>query len=262
MFHVELQPGTRGKHWACMRPLCGHDEVAIEGTSSIDATALLDRLLVEAPGSVGPGAASDLAVCDCDRLCAALYVEYFGDRVESTIDCATCSQSFDLGFSLREFAADLPRREARMKPDADGAFALPDGRRFRLPTARDQREVLGLEEAAAVSALLERCVVEGDPQTDPEAVEAAMEQAGAVLDADLEAACPDCGDARTVRFEMQSYLLRALAFERRFLVHEVHRIAMTYGWGFGEILGLSREDRRMYVRLIESDLSARRRQRS
>jgi hypothetical protein len=55
------------------------------------------------------------------------------------------------------------------------------------------------------------------------------------------------------------YLLRALAYEKQFLIHEVHRIALAYGWGYDEILSLTREDRRGFVRLIETDFAARRR---
>jgi hypothetical protein len=139
---------------------------------------------------------------------------------------------------------------------------LPDGRRFRLPTAGDQRSVLGLGAENAAAALLERCVVEGDPREDPALLQTAMDEVGAVLDLHLEAACPKCGALQGVRFDIQTYLLRALAYERRFLNHEVHRIAMAYGWGHEEILNLTREDRRAFVRLIEADQAGRRRLRA
>jgi hypothetical protein len=64
---------------------------------------------------------------------------------------------------------------------------------------------------------------------------------------------------QTVRFDIQSYLFRALGYERQFLNYEAHYIAKAYGWAYEEILGLRREDRRAFVRLIQSDRPARRR---
>ncbi|HEV8486721.1 MAG TPA: hypothetical protein VGV87_24460, partial [Blastocatellia bacterium] len=78
-----------------------------------------------------------------------------------------------------------------------------------------------------------------------------------LLDLDLDAVCPHCGARQTVRFDIQSYLFRALGYERQFLNHEVHCIARSYGWSYEEILSLSREDRRTFVGLIQSDRQAR-----
>jgi hypothetical protein len=147
-------------------------------------------------------------------------------------------------------------------PDEEGIYTLPDGRRFRLPTADDQYSIIGLEVEKAADALLGRCMVEGDPMESPEIIQTAMDEVGAVLDLHLEAACPKCGALQSVRFDIQTYLLHALAYEKRFLNHEVHRIAMAYGWGHKEILSLTREDRRAFVRLIEADQAGRRRLRA
>jgi hypothetical protein len=262
MFQVQLNPGIKGGKWACLQPLCGHDEAFIDGTGSVEAIAFLDRLLVEVPGTtVGPGKAKEIAVCDCDRLYMALYLSYFGEQIEGTVTCWDCHQSFELSLSLRDLMANLEAGagENAPGPDEDGLYTLSDGRRFRLPTAGDQQSVAGLEPQEAVAALLERCVVEGDSRADPDLLHAAMDRVGAVLDPELNAPCPACGVSQTVRFDIQTYLLRTLAYEKRFLNHEVHRIAMAYGWGYGEILGLTREDRRTFGRLIEADQAVRRR---
>jgi len=264
MLQVALRPGLQDGKWACLRPLCGHDETSINGTSSVESVALLNRLLLEAPGSVGPGKAKELAVCDCDRLFAAIYLKYFGERIEGTALCRDCNEPFESSFSLRNLIASLEDRTAAraIGPDKEGIYTLPDGRRFRLPTADDQYSLIGLEPETAATALLERCMVEGDPKEDPEMIQTAMDAVGAVLDLDLEAACPKCDAVQHVRFDIQTYLLHALAYERRFLNHEVHHIAMAYGWGHEEILSLTREDRRAFVRLIEAEQTARRRLRA
>lgn len=262
MLQVPLRPGLQGGKWASMRSLCGHDEAFFNGTSPAEVVAFLDRLLVEAPGTtVAPGRAKELAVCDCDRLFAAIYLNYFGERIEGTSLCWDCNEPFESSFSLRELMASLEDGAAGKAtgPDEEGIYTLSNGRRFRLPTAGDQHAVMGLESEKAAAALLERCVMEGDPMGDPDLLQAAMDEVGALLDFDLEATCPQCGVSQPVRFDIQSYVLRALAFEKRFLNREVHRIAMTYGWGHDEILDLTREDRRTFVRLIEAEQAARRR---
>jgi hypothetical protein len=256
MLQIELSPGLPGGQWACLRALCGHDEAGIEGTSSIEATAFLDRLLVDMPGtSVGPGKAGNLAISDRDRLLAMIYMQCFGDRVESAVPCQVCDRSFDLHFSLSGLMDSLYNRQdvRATGPNEQGVYTMADGRQFRLPTSADQRWVLGLDPQQAINALLDRCIVKGDPQVDTETLQAAMDDVGPILDVDVEACCAECGTGQNVRFSMPSYLLRALAYEKRFLTREVHRIATVYGWGLQEILTLSRDDRRTYVRLIEAD---------
>jgi hypothetical protein len=265
MLQIALQPGLQGGRWACLRPLCGHDEAFIHGTGSVESIAFLDRLLVDAPGTtVGPGKAKELAVCDCDRLFAAIYLHYCGERIEGTSLCRECNEPFETSFSLRDLMASLADGTAvkATGPDEKGIYTLPDGRRFRLPTADDQYSVIGLEAEKAAAVLLERCMVEGDPLESPEIIQTAMDEVGAVLDLDLEVTCPKCGALHSVRFDIQTYLLCALAYERRFLNHEVHRIAIAYGWGHEEILNLTREDRRAFVRLIEADQAGQRRLRA
>jgi hypothetical protein len=261
ILQIALRPGLQGGRWACVRPLCGHDEAFINGTGSAESVAFLDRLLLEAPGTtVGSGKAKELAVCDCDRLFAAIYLKYFGEQIEGTSLCRDCNEPFESSFSLRDLMASLEDDAAAKAtgPDEEGIYALPDGRRFRLPTAEDRYSVIGLEPEKAAATLFERCIVEGDPMASPEIIQAAMDDVGPVLDLDLEAVCPKCRALQSVRFDIQTYLLRALAYERRFLNHEIHRIAMAYGWAHEEILSLTREDRRAFVRLIEADHGGRR----
>ncbi|HEX5732109.1 MAG TPA: hypothetical protein VF131_04660 [Blastocatellia bacterium] len=262
MLHVELNPGIPGGRWARLRPLRGHDEASINGPDAVDLIAFLDSLLTNAQGTtVGPGKAADLAVCDCDRLFASIYFDYFGERIEGRMACADCRELFDLSFFLAELMgrlAQTPTTEVS-GPDREGIFTLANGCRFRLPTAGDQRQLAGLDSAAAAAALLSRCIVEGEPSEDAESLQTMMEQVGPLLDLDLEAICPRCGTHQTVRFDIQSYLFRALAYERQFLNYEVHCIAMAYGWGYEEILSLTREDRRTFVGLIQSSRPQKRR---
>lgn len=262
MLQVTLQPGLPRGSWALLRPLCGHDEAFVGDTGAMAAATLLDRLLVETPGTtVGPGKAWDLAVCDRDRLLGIIYLQYFGERIESTVPCESCTEPFELIFSLRDLMTRLDDKKLTdvKGPDANAVYTLADGQRFRLPNSADLHSVSRLGPDAVAEALLERCMVGSDPAVDCAAVHAAMEQVGPVLDTDLDAACPKCGAPQKVRFDIQAYLLRTLLHEKQFLIHEVHRIALAYGWSLDGILALSRADRRAYVRLIEASGGPRKR---
>lgn len=257
MLEVALNPGPGDEaRRAYLRPLRGDDEAAIVDCSELEAMRLLDALLVEAPGArIGPGAAWKLAITDRDRLLAALYRRYYGERIQGSIACRNCGMSYDLAFDLSRLTGGMePERPKLSKgPDADGVYAMPDGRRFRRPTGEDQQSILDLDPAQAAAALLERCVVEGDATEAPERLEAAMAEVAPIMSAELEATCPECESTRSVNFDIRAHLLGALESERPWLMREVHAIASRYGWSRREILELSRDERRAFVKLIEAD---------
>ena len=80
---------------------------------------------------------------------------------------------------------------------------------------------------------------------------------GPTLDTDVNTACPHCVSQQNVRFAIDRYLHRSLANERRFLLHETHRIARAYRWSHETIMALPRRDRQEYVRLIDAERQGR-----
>jgi hypothetical protein len=260
MLEVQLNPGLPDGRRARLRELCGHDENLIRGTSSTVAVTLLDRLLVPAPGvGIPPGTAGDLAICDRDRLLAAIYRSIFGDRIETRAACHHCGESFDLEFSLAALQNSLSSEPLAEGPDEQGHYRLPDGRCFRLPTLRDEQALADLDPATANQTLAARCLVSGAPDEDPSVLLAIIERHAPVLDLDLDARCPDCEQSSPVHFDLQAFLLSTLVREGEWLTREVHRIAVTYHWSRKEILDLPRSQRQRHVALIEADLAARRR---
>ena len=239
-----LQPGSigavrlaGGPVW--VRELSGADERSVAGTDSACARALVDRVLVDAPGGAGA-----LTVAERDLVLAHVYQRTFGERVSGVATCGGCGERYDLGFDLRDLPAygQVPPRE----------ITLPTGERLRVPTGEDEQAlVLGAPEHAA-RAMVERCLTEGDPEAVAlEAVAQALEREAPVFDLDADAPCPECGEPNEVRFNLQAYLLGALLQERRRLFAEVHVLAGTYGWSLDEILSLARAERRMLVALID-----------
>lgn len=251
---------TSGSKWAYLREICGSDEQSVEGTGTVEAIRLLDRLLVAVPGThIGPGKAAKLTTADRDWLLAAVYMRTYSSRIESTVNCAKCKAPYDMDFSLEELIGHVDSEAHQMEESPDGVFKSPDGCRFRLPTGEDECAVLGMSPEDAECALLERCVVESNQDYDPEALQTVMRDIAPVLDMDMDARCPECDHQQAVHFDIQYYLLYRLMQEKRQLAYEVHRLARAYGWSLNEILGLPRSVRRMYVDLVESESESQRR---
>jgi hypothetical protein len=241
---------------AYLRELTGCDEMAVCGTSTVNAIRLLSALLVySSPDETKQLCAVDLVAADRDRLLAAVYEGAFGDRIESTLKCTRCAQPFDLHFSLRQLIETVDERtdDKAWRPLDDGELVSPDGLRFRLPTGKDELELAGFPPREMESLLLRRCIEGGNWLEDCMAFEEFLEQVAPLLDLELIASCAECGHVHTVQFDIQSYVLGAILAERRRLMAEINRIAKAYAWSLDEILSLRRSDRRCFVELIENE---------
>src|SRR5262245_738634 len=171
MLRVPITYGTR-PGWVYVRGLRGDDEESVESTDTLSAIALLDRLLIDAPGAmVRPGAAQALPAADRDRVLAALYLHEVGAQVASSAVCPGCKTVFDLDFDLRALMASLDEARAMVARDADGLYALDDGTRFCLPSGAD--ELIAAGAAEPVEALVARCRLAGPGSADE--IAAAME---------------------------------------------------------------------------------------
>lgn len=242
-----------GRVRAGLRELTGADELAVARDDTRTAIALLDRLLVPVDDAwPGPGGAALLTSSERDRLLAEVWVETWGRRIVASPRCRSCAVQFDSEFRLDELVdAVWPA-----PPPVD--VTLADGQRLRVPTGADELAVTGLPRAEAIERLVARCVLGGgDVLPDAEEAAAALE-AAPVLDLDLDASCPECGEANVLVFRMQSYLLAALSAERARLPAQMHVLARAYGWSVAEILDLPRSTRLQLVRLAEGALAPRR----
>jgi hypothetical protein len=214
---------------------------------------LVDRALASTDGD--PPRAADLTTADRDRLLAAIYERTFGGRIASTVRCTRCEARFDVSFALRALVTDADAN--RTTVSVNGIVPLPDGRRYRLPTGAD--ECAALDSSDAAGALLAACALDGMAADDADIVPALMRATAPLLDTDLAARCAECATDQTIRFDVQTYLLASLTAEAPQRVRDVHRNAVAYGWSRGEIMALTREQRRAHVALIDAEMPRRRR---
>ena len=230
--------------------MCGKDEQSVGGTRSIDAICLADRLIQDIPlANQLISRSSALPVADRGRVMIAVYFNTYGTRIENTVTCPSCSNRFDLSFTMDEWVNDL----VQVKPDSpergegDYPFRAPGGVKFRLPTGEDEIAVTGMAPGAAEAELLRRCLPDGTLKFDPGILQRTMHEIAPLADAEFEARCPECAGMQPLHFDLQQYLLSSLLGERNKLVNEIHLLSKIYGWGLNEILELPRSMRRSFV---------------
>ena len=252
---------VHGCDWAILREVTGVEEQSITSTMTSDAIQLLEDLLVQThPGSLKSEAISGLSAWDRDRMLATVYMRIYGERIESTVSCVQCHENFDLDFSLPYLLESLnPENNATAEVNArqDGIYGFSDGLEFRLPTGEDEIAVMGLSQEEGEQELLTRCIQnspEGvNNQNRVQEIQAVMEAIAPLIDLELDAQCPECGQEQQVHFDLQHYLLSALSGERTQLMREIHVLASTYGWSLADILNLPRSQRRSLASLVSAD---------
>lgn len=263
---LEVRLGSengRTRRVAFLREPSGRDEMLLEGDGPMCATALLDCVLVDVPGAAaGTGQAWKLPLGERDRLIAALHARCFGDRIECVVTCRACGESFEASFSLSALLANVESERAQpgsvRGPDADNQYTLPDGSRFRLPTAEDERAVAAFAPEEGAVELLRRCTSHRGATTTDEDIQRAMESLSPALDRELTLRCAGCGTMQVIRFDVISFFTSALRRERALLAREIHCLAAAYHWPLDDILGLPRSVRREQVSLIEAGRGGKR----
>jgi hypothetical protein len=236
-----------------LRRLAGRDEAALDPERPGAATRLLAALLAGPKG--GPVDLAALPVSVHDRLLAEVFRAEIGPEVTCRAGCTACGEGFEFVFGLGEVMAAQDAEAARVgPPEADGRWPVA-GHRVRPPTLADGAE------GAAPAVVAALCDAPPDAQAAP-VIAGFLERAAPILALDLDAACPHCGAAQRLAFDLPRFLVRALDNDRPFLIRETHLIATRYGWSHAEIMDLPRDDRRAFATLIETERSAALRQRA
>lgn len=218
-----------------LRPLTGADELTLTGIGIVPALALLKRLAVETEVTA-------LTVCQADRALAQIYLMLYGPLAECRASCQLCDENYEFNLDLAQIIASQDS-ERPASSDIEGVWTLPGGTRVRAPTHADLAD-----DPATLAA---RLILEGEASA--EEIGSFLETASPVLTIDVDAQCPNCKAAGQLRFDLSTYLTRRLNAEHPFLVRETHLIASRYGWSHSEIMALTRDDRRAYAGLIETE---------
>lgn len=199
---------------------------------------------------------SQWSVRERDRALFDLRGELFGNDALALATCPGCDEPLEVPLDLTSL---------RPGSDHDPEPFEHDGWRARLrsPTTQDLTALLAThDEDAALELLLKRCVTS---LYRPDAASATLEQAppavrdllrlhlaDALDDVDIELTleCTGCGQPFTAPFDIAPFLLREIEAWAGRIQHEVHVIAVAYGWDEATILALSPRRLQAYLRLI------------
>lgn len=261
-------------------PLGGREEELLAGGGS--GPALVSAVLARCVRRIGeiepvtPRLARRLLVADRQYLLLKLRQVTFGDRVQGRAACPWpgCGEGVDVDFSLADVPVrglEEPAAELRMRLSPQ-ASADEDDRglevRFRLPDGSDEESLTALvedNEAEALGALLQRCVVALGGDSSREAVAALSPQARAEIEAEMDARaprlglemaarCPACKRTFTLPFALRDFFFGELATGLDLLYREVHYLAYHYHWSEGEILEMPRDKRRAYIEVLSDEI--------
>jgi hypothetical protein len=267
---------------ASITPLSGQEEELLANSTETNSARLVSKVLATCVTRIGtirtvtPDVVRQLLVADRQYLLLRLRRITFGPDVQSSVYCPwpDCSSKVDINFSIDQvpvkkavnkgdrYAMALPRNDDGRRPAEGPAATL----RFRLPVGADQEALhecaLG-NEAQALSELLDRCVVEW-PEDIPDVrslspaarmeIEKLMERSAPAVNLAMDARCPDCGRGFTLPFDLQDFFFGELRISQDLLFREVHYLAYHYHWSEGEILSMSREKRRNYIRVLADEI--------
>jgi hypothetical protein len=234
----------------------GYAEIGVTDAETPAVLEWLERLLDGRKEDGSQLKAGDFVVSDRDRLLAEAYRQQFGPLIDQTEVCGHCGKPFDIQFSLDDLMNHLLERDSEpaARRESGGAYRLPDGTVFRLPTGVDELALAALPADRREQGLLERCIVESEVLTDARVVEAAMMEAGPLLETRLVTQCVECGEGKEIHFDIQSLFFQRLVKERWEVMRQVHLLAGAYKWGREEILRLGRTERRAYCQLIQNEM--------
>lgn len=229
-----------------LETVTGNSEIVLDKNTTENLLRFLDVLIMQKNGEKIE--AKTLVIADRDYIVAALYIDIFGEKIDSTINCKNCKEKFDLDFSLKQILAHYqPKTSLKAK---NGIYKIDENTEFRLPTGVNELAIEGFSKAQAEKYLLETCVIKGGD--NPENVPKIMEEIAPVLNIDMQAICPECQTEQTVKFDLQTFFITKFLQERPALFTEIHAIASNYHWPKNEILSLPRNQRRQFVSLIRN----------
>ncbi|HEX2047668.1 MAG TPA: hypothetical protein VHF27_07885 [Acidimicrobiales bacterium] len=241
-----------------VRQPAGAEDVLLAEAWSLDAALAVELVSrVAAPAGAGAPEWADLVHTDLDALLLVVRATVFGDVIRSDVVCPAvdCQARADITFGIGDYLRHhRPRPPRRVHPAAEPGWYLLDGAavRFRLPTAADL--LAAAAEPRPDEVLRARTTSPSRlPAPLRRRVDAAMAALAPPLVDDLLAACPECHQAFTVRFDPREYCLRELRAQALSVFEDVHLLASAYNWPEQEILALPRSRRLLYAEMAREE---------
>lgn len=200
---------------------------------------------------------AQLSVGQRDVLLLALREWALGPEVVGVADCPACGESVELTFLVQDI-----RVPAAPAPELLTVHAEDYELKVRVPTGADlECAAQQSDEADAVAVLMERCVLSARRGTDElragdlpgdvlTVVDARMAEADPQADVELSVTCSACGHGWPAPFDIGTFFWAEIDAWAARVLHDVHRLALAYGWREPDVLALSPRRRQHYLAMV------------
>jgi hypothetical protein len=251
------------------------EELLLEASERAPAELVTEVLArgISSLGDISPvpeRVAQQMLVGDRQYLLLRLRQATFGEHVRAGLICpwADCGRRVTVEFALSdvpviESVDKGPRYSMQLSTEAASGSDADRRVTFRLPTGADQEEIAGwlpVNEAHALTVLLERCVEDGPdkvPGLSPRAraeIDEHMQQLAPGVEQVMEAGCAECGRTFLVPFDVQRFFFGELRADHDYLYRQVHYLAYHYHWSEHDIMSMSRDKRRIYLEVLADEI--------
>ena len=222
-------------------------------------------LLLEAAEPYTPrDALARLSIGERDHRLLRLRQWSFGPTLVCAATCPECEEPLEMRFDVSDILFDTPEGSGEAIRLTEGGYELE----LRLPNSLDLAAMSDQADArdphaqeAGRRLLLERCVLEVKhngsqaaledlPTNVVEAIAHRLAEADPQADVQLALSCPACGHQWRATFDILSFLWREIETWAHRLLHQVHTLALAYGWREADILAMSPARRQAYLDLV------------
>jgi hypothetical protein len=226
---------------------------------------LIDKtlLLLAKTSPETPGTLAMLSIGERDEMLLTLREYLFGTKLLNTATCPYCSNMVEWEIN----SSDLHLQPIPSFPVNNYfGFVKNDVEiKYRLPNSNDLLKVIRSADAYLLNPekLLTDCIV--DIRCNNKNLGAEALDKDLLRELDLQISkddpqadigmllnCPACLNKWEAKFDIVTYLWTEIDIWATHLLHEVYLLASSFGWSEKDILNMSQQRRKMYVKLIQA----------
>jgi hypothetical protein len=208
-------------------------------------------LAVESVFPESPESVADWPIGRRNSALAELHSAAFGPVLRGWTACRQCAEQLEFQMDVRTFAESGPAMQPR--------DVVVGEQTYRLPTSRDLAAIANEQDnESAVRRLLQQCCVSSSMSaqswTDEEVhtVGERMAAADPLAEILLRFDCPNCGASFDEALDLPAFLWAEMEGRAKRLLHDVHTLALAYGWTEQEIVSLSPARREVYLEMVRA----------
>ncbi|MDB4923289.1 hypothetical protein [Mucilaginibacter sp.] len=220
-------------------------------------------LLAKTSPAETPGTLAMLSIGERDEMLLTLREYLFGTKLLNTAACPYCSNMVEWEIN----SSDLHLQPVPSFPVNNYfGFVKNDVEiKYRLPNSNDLLKVTQSADAYLLNPekLLTDCIV--DVRYNNKALGAEALDKDLLRELDLQISkddpqadigmllnCPACLNKWEAKFDIVTYLWTEIDIWATHLLHEVYLLASSFGWSEKDILNMSEQRRKLYVKLIQA----------